>query len=129
MDTDTTVKITSVKIFDKDAKELYSFPRPENEYLLFVENHGQKRHACEFIRDDSYYLPLNFTEILGKQFHPTATYILEVRAECSSPYASQIGIKYLRNKEEQRMGYYIFFNEIQPYELFMEALGNVMEVV
>lgn len=27
------------------------------------------------------------------------------------------------------IGYYIFFNEIQPYELFMEALGNVMEVV
>ena len=129
MDTDNIVKITYIKIFDKEAKELYSFPRRSNEYLLFVENHGEKQHACEFLQDDSYYLTLNFAELLGEQFDPAATYILEVRAECDSPNASQIGIKYLRENTEQSMGYYIFFNEIQPYELFMEALGNVMEVV
>lgn len=129
LDTNTFVKITSVKIFDKDAKELYSFPRLKNEYLLFVENHGEKRHASEFIADDSYYLPLDFAEILGNQFDPAATYLLEVQAECDSERASQIGITYLRNQKEQCKGYYIFFNELQPYELFMEALGNVMEVV
>lgn len=129
MDTDTFVKITSIKIFDKEAKELYSFPHRSNKYLLFVENHGEKQHACEFLQDDSYYLALNFAELFGGRFDPTATYILEVRAECDSPNASQIGITYLRNNEKQYMGYYIFFNEIQPYELFMEALGNVTEVV
>ena len=129
LDTDTFVKITSIKIFDKNAKELYSFPCSTNKYLLYVENHGEKRLAREFINDDSYYLTLNFAEILGEQFDPATTYILEVRAECDSPRASQIGITYLRDWEEQCMGYYIFFNEIQPYELFMEALGNVMEVV
>lgn len=131
MDTDAIVKITSIKIYEKDAKELYSFvtPASSNKYLLYVENHGEKRHACEFIEDDSYYLTLDFAEVLGNNFDPAATYILEVRAECDSPKASQIGTKYLRNNEEQCMGYYIFFNKIQPYELFMEALGNVMEVV
>jgi len=129
LDTNTFVKITSVKIFDKDSKELYSFPRLKNEYLLFVENHGEKRHACEFIENDSYYLTLDFSEILGNHFNPAATYIIEVRAECDSARASQIGIKYLRNEEEQCMGYYIFYNDIQPYDLFMEALGNVMEVL
>ena len=133
-DTDTFVKITSLRIFDTKAKELYSISAPapscnSTEYLLYVENHGEQRHAHEFIKDDSYYLALDFAEILGERFDPDATYILEVRAECDSPYASQIGIKYLRNSEEQCMGYYIFFNEIQPYELFMEALGNVMEAV
>ena len=128
MDTDTFVKVTSMKIFDKEAKELYSFPVPASNYLLYVENHGEKRHACEFIKDNSYYLTLDFAEILGEQFDPAATYILEVRAECDSPNASQIGITYLHNNQKQCMGYYIFFNEIQPYELFMEALGNVTEV-
>ena len=129
LDSDTFVKISSIKIFDKDAKELYSFAASTDRYLLYVENHGKKRHACEFIEDDSYYLSLDFAEMLGKCFDPTATYILEVRAECDSEKASQIGMKYLRNGEEQYIGYYIFFNELQPYELFMEALGNVMEVV
>lgn len=129
LDTDTFVKLTSIKIFDREAKELYSFPRPENGYLLFVENHGEKRLASDFIKDDSYYLTLDLEKILEKDFDPNATYILEVRAECDSPEASQIGIKYLRNNEEQCMGYYIFLNDIQPYELFMESLGNVMEVV
>ena len=36
---------------------------------------------------------------------------------------------YDKTSIEKLMGYYIFFNEIQPYELFMEALGNVTEVV
>lgn len=129
LDTDTYVKLTSIKLFDKDAKELYSFPRHENGYLLYVENHGEKQLASDFITDDSYYLTLDFAKVLGNLFDPSSTYILEVRAECDSPLASQIGIKYLRNNEEQCMGYYIFFNEIQPYDLFMEALGNVMEVV
>ena len=94
-----------------------------------MENHGEKRLASEFIKDDSYYLILDFANLLGDRFNPDDTYILEVRAECDSPQASQIGIKYVRGGEEQSMGYYIFFNEIQPYDLFMEALGNVMEVV
>ena len=129
LNTDTFVKITSMKIFDKNALELYSFAVPSsNKYLLYVENHGEKRHAGEFVKDGSYSLTLDFATLLGEQFDPAATYILEVRAECDSPQASQIGITYLRDGEEQRMGYYIFFNEIQPYELFMEALGNVMEV-
>lgn len=129
MDTHTFVKISSLKIFDKDAKDLHSFPCSKGEYLLYVENQAEKQHACEFIKDDSYYLTLDFAKILGSRFDPTATYILEVRAECNFPKASQIGIKYMRNNQEQCMGYYIFFNEIQPYELFMEALGNVMEVM
>lgn len=129
LDTDTTVKLTSLKIFDKEAKELYSFPCSNNNYLLYVENHGEKRQASDFIKDDSYYLLLDLTKILEKQFDPLATYFLEVRAECDSPKASQIGIKYLHHGEEQCMGYYIFCNEIQPYELFIEALGNVMEVI
>lgn len=129
LDTDTFVKIFSIKIYDKDANQLYSFDCPANKYLLYVENHGEKRLASEFIQDDSYYLILDFAKLLGERFKPDDIYIVEVRAECDSPQASQIGIKYLRDGEEQCMGYYIFFNEIQPYELFMEALGNVMEVV
>jgi len=131
LDTDTFVKISSMKIFDKDAKELYSFavPAASGNCLLYVENHGDKQHAHEFIKDDSYFLSLDFTELLSENFDPAATYILEVWAKCDFQKASQVGIKYLRNGEEQCMGYYIFFNEIQPYELFMETLGNVMEVV
>ena len=129
LDKDTSVKIKSMRIYDKDARELYSFTCPENNYLLFMENHGEKRYACELVKDNGYFLMLDFEKLLGDKFDAAATYILEVRAECDSPLASQIGIKYLRDSAEQSMGYYIFFNEIQPYELFMEALGNVMEVV
>lgn len=134
LDTDTAVKLTSLKIFDTNAKELYSFPCPENGYLLFVENHEKKRLASDFVTDESYYLSLDFTKILGDQFDRSATYLLEARAECDTPQASQIGITYQQHKEGQpaetaSMGYYIFYNDIQPYELFMEALGNVMEVL
>ncbi|MGN0507503.1 MAG: serine hydrolase [Lachnospiraceae bacterium] len=129
LDTDTFVKISSIRIFDKDAKLLYSIDCPKKDYLLYVENHGDKHLASEFVKDDSYYLTLDFAKLLDGKFDPATTYILEVRAECDSPQPSQIGIKYLRGGEEQKMGYYIFFNEIQPYELFLEALGNVMEVV
>ena len=103
-------KITSIKIFDKDANQLYSFDCPANKHLLYVENHGEKRLASEFIQDDSYYLILDFAKLLGERFKPDDTYIVEVRAESDSPQASQIGIKYLRDGEEQCMGYYIFFN-------------------
>ncbi|MBE5950451.1 MAG: MerR family transcriptional regulator [Lachnospiraceae bacterium] len=129
LDTDTCVKITSMKIFDKNARELCSFPSSENEYLLFVENHGEKRLAGEFVKDEGYYLSLDFGKMLGERFDAGTTYILEVHAECDSPHASQIGVKYFCDGEEQSMGYYIFFNEIQAYDLFLEALGNVMEVV
>ena len=94
-----------------------------------MENHGKKRLASDFVKDGSYYLSLDFSKILGDKFDQSATYLLEARAECDTPQASQIGIKYLHHGETECMGYYIFSNDIQPYELFMEALGNVMEAL
>lgn len=90
LDTDTFVKISSIRIFDKDAKLLYSIDCPQKDYLLYVENHGDKHLASEFVKDDSYYLTLDFAKLLDGKFNPTTTYILEVRAECDSPQPSQI---------------------------------------
>lgn len=127
MDTDTCVKVHSMKLYDKDVTELHTFPAGENGYHLWVENHGEKRLASEFVEEDGYFLQLDLKKILGEQFDREAAYILEVKAECDGLPASQLGIKYQHEGKEEYMGYYIFYHYEQAYELFMEALGNVTE--
>ncbi len=122
MDSNSDVMLNSVKIFDEKANELYSLcsDRP----LINVRNNGEQRHASDFCTE-GYYYELNLSEILGDKFDSKARYIAELRAECHSDTAAQLGLVY-RNNGEWISGYLnVFSHDISAYPLFMEALNIV----
>lgn len=123
MQSDSEVRVDSIRIFDKDAEELFSVEYPG---IIYVKNEGDERHASDFVTDGSYYYEMNLSDILKDNFDSKATYIAEVRAQCSEYTSAQLGAVHLRDGEWQSLCFNAFFCYESAYDLFMEALNSVM---
>ena len=119
MQSDTEVKVNSVKVFDENAKELYC----DKGRLIDVRNDGEECHA-EQIADSRYYYELDLAKILGDNFDRTTKYVVEARAECPPQEytCAQLGMVYKRDNEWHSMYYNVFYHHISAYDLFMEQL-------
>lgn len=122
MDSGSEVKLASVRIFDQNASELYSIS--SNEPLINVRNDGEQRHASDFCTE-GYYFELNIAEKLGDKFDSKTSYIAELRAECSSESAAQLGCVYKKEGEWISRYANVFRQYVSAYPLFMEALQTV----
>ncbi|MCH5341103.1 MAG: serine hydrolase [Acetatifactor sp.] len=115
------VRVDSIKIFDKNAEELFS----EKSVGICVKNDGEERHASDFIDDDSYYYELNLSDVLKDRFDSKETYIAEVRAQCEEYQSAQFGVVYLHDGEWQSSYFNAFYCYESAYPLFMEALNAI----
>lgn len=122
MQSGSEVRVDSVKIFDKNAVELFS----EDAAGIYAKNEGEERHASDFIDDGSYYYELNLSDVLGDKFDSKETYIAEVRAHCGEYTYAQLGAVYLHEGEWQSRCFNAFFCYESAYPLFMEALSSVL---
>ncbi|MDE7289884.1 MAG: beta-lactamase family protein, partial [Oscillospiraceae bacterium] len=124
------ITVTSIKVFDENAEELYSAPVPECGYFFTLRNDGEKRNAEEFAEAGSYNYELNLSEILGSEFKPMGKYIAEVRAECTEysifGQSAMLGMVYKRKDEWISVAYYAFYCYDSAYDIFMEALSRVV---
>ena len=121
MQSGSEVRVNSIKIFDKNAEELFSEEAPG----IYAKNNGEERHASDFIDDDSYYYELNLSDILKDKYDSKATYIAEVRAQCEEYAYAQLGAVYLHDGEWQSLYFNAFYCYESAYPLFMEALNSV----
>lgn len=122
MDTDSEAKLTSIRIFDQKAEELY-YVIPD-EPLINIRNDGEQRHASDFCTE-SYFYEMNLSEILSNKFDSKASYYAEFRAECSSHTAVQLGCVYKKDGEWISTYLNVFNQNLCAYPLFMEALQIV----
>lgn len=122
MDSGSEIKLTSIRIFEKNAEELYSVS--SDEPLINIRNDGEQRHASDFSAE-GYYYEINLAEILGNKFDRKTSYIAELRAECSSHTAAQLGCVYKKDGEWVSGYFNVFSQYISAYPLFMEALHTV----
>lgn len=130
MNPNSEIKLTSVKVFDEDAVELYSPEVPESGYFISLRNNGEERHAEEFAEDGTYYYEVNLSEILGSEFKPLKKYIIEARAECteySSCTAAKLGMVYKRKGKWLSDQHFVFYHHESAYDVFMEALRKVVD--
>lgn len=128
MPQNSEIKVNSIKIFDEDARELYSEKVPESGYFISLRNDGEERHAEKFAEDGTYYYEINLSKIFKNEFKPLKKYIIEVRAECteySSGIAAKLGMVYKRKDEWISDQYLVFYNQINAYDIFMETLTRV----
>ncbi len=124
------ITVNSIKVFDENAKELYSAKVPEKGYFFTLRNDGEKRNAEEFAEEGSYYYEVNLSEILGSEFKPLGKYIAEVRAECTeySAYThAMLGMVYKRKDEWLSVPRNVFYNYDSAYDIFMEALTKTIK--
>lgn len=124
MQSGSEVRVDSIKIFDKNAEELFSENAPD----IYAKNEGEERHASDFTDDGSYYYELNLSEALKDRFDSSETYIAEVRAQCAEYTSAQLGAVYLHNGEWQSRYFNAFYCYERAYPLFMEALNSVTSV-
>lgn len=124
------ITVTSIKVFDENAEELYSAPVPESGYFFTLRNDGEKRNAEEFAEAGSYNYEINLSEILGSEFKPMSKYIAEVRAKCTEysifGRSAMLGMVYKRKDEWISNAYYAFYCYDSAYDIFMEALNSVV---
>lgn len=124
------ITVTSIKVFDENAEELYSAKVPECGYFFTLRNDGEKRNAEEFAEAGSYNYEINLSEILGSEFKPMGKYIAEVRAECTEysifGRSAMLGMVYKRKDEWISVAYYAFYCYDSAYDIFMEALNRVV---
>lgn len=125
MQSGSQVCVDSIKIFDKNAEELFSVESPG---IIYAKNDGEERHASDFITDGSYYYEMNLSDILKDKFDNKETYIAEVRSKCEEYRYAQLGTVYLHNGEWQSRFFNVFYCYESGYDLFMEALNTVMSV-
>lgn len=128
MPQNSEIKVNSIKIFDEDARELYSEKLPKSGYFISLRNDGKERHAEEFAEDSTYYYEMNLSEIFKNEFKPLKKYIIEAKAECteySFDISAKLGMVYKRKGEWISDQYFVFYNQINAYDLFMEALTRV----
>ena len=128
MPQNSEIKVNSIKIFDEDARELYSEKLPKSGYFISLRNDGEERHAEEFAEDGTYYYEMNLSKIFKNEFKPLKKYIIEARSECteySFSIAAKLGMVYKRRDEWISDQYFVFYNQINAYDLFMEALTRV----
>lgn len=124
------ITVTSIKVFDENAEELYSAPVPESGYFFTLRNDGEKRNAEEFAEEGSYYYEVNLSEILGNEFKPMGKYIAEVKAECPeyTMYThAMLGMVYKRKDEWISVPHNVFYNYNIAHDVFMEELRFVMD--
>ena len=123
------ITVTSIKVFDENAEELYSAKVPECGYFFTLRNDGEKRNAEEFAEAGSYNYEINLSEILGSEFKPMGKYIAEVRAECTEysifGRSAMLGMVYKRKDEWISVAYCAFYCYDSAYDIFMEALNRV----
>lgn len=122
MQSGSEVRVDSIKIFDKNAEELFS----EESVGICVKNGGEDRHASDFTDDDSYYYELNLSDVLTNKFDSKETYIAEVRAQCEEYQSAQFGVVYLHDGEWQSSYFNAFYCYESAYPLFMEALNAIL---
>ena len=121
MQSGSEIRVDSIKIFDKNAEELFSVESPG----IYVKNDGEERHASDFIDDGSYYYEMNLSDILKDKFDNKATYVVEVRAQCEEYRSAQLGVVHIRDGEWQSLCFNAFFCYESAYDLFIEALNSV----
>lgn len=116
-------EIRSIKLFDKNAEELFS----EENIGIHVLNNGEERQAKTFMRRGEYYREFDMRDILGEKFDPKETYIAEVRAKSETSRSGQMGMIYLRGGEWQSRYFNVFYPTAayHKYNLFLEAHGCV----
>ena len=124
MQNGSKVCVDSIKIFDKNAEELFSVESPG---IIYAKNDGEERHASDFITDGSYYYEMNLSDILKEKFDNKATYIAEVRSQCEEYKYAQLGTVYLHDGEWQSQCFNVFYCYESGYDLFMEALHSALE--
>lgn len=132
MQPNSEIKLTSVKVFDEDAVELYSAEVPESGYFISLRNDGEERHAEEFAEDGAYYYEVNLSEIPKSEFKPLKKYIVEARAECpkySSCTEAKLGMVYKRKGEWLSDQHFVFYHHESAYDAFMEALNKVVDFI
>lgn len=122
MDSGSEVKLTSIRIFDKNAEELYSVS--SDKALIIIRNDGEQRHASDFCTEGCYY-EMDLAEMLGEKFESNASYYAELCAECSSETAAQLGCVYKKDGEWISGYTNVFSQYISAYPMFMEALQIV----
>ncbi len=116
-------EIRSIKLFDKNAEELFS----EENIGIHVLNNGEERQAKTFMCRGEYYREFDLRDILGEKFDPKGTYIAEVRAKSETSRSGQMGMIYLRGGEWQSRYFNVFYPTAayDKYNLFLEAHGCV----
>ncbi|MCH5193652.1 MAG: serine hydrolase [Oscillospiraceae bacterium] len=122
MQSNSEVRVDSIRIFDKNAEELFSVESPG---LIYAKNDGEERHASDFVTDGSYYYEMNLSDILKDKFDNKTTYFAEVRAQCSEYKYAQLGAVHLRNGEWQSLCFNAFFCYESANDLFNEAINSV----
>ncbi|MBD5103937.1 MAG: serine hydrolase [Ruminococcaceae bacterium] len=125
MDPGSHVKVFSLKIYDEDSKEIYSADTDKNGYIINVFNNGEKRHAEEFC-ESGYFYEVDLSKIC-ESCDREKSYFAEIKAEKQKTNSAQLGYVYMQGGEWVCGYFNVFYYYESAYELFMEALNNVLK--